>query len=174
MTLLWRKAAGLGGRSLVILNTFRETEALRPYLPADATVAAVLVTTRRHGLMEDEVVLRSFTAKESLALLNNGKRKHTMEEAAGLIEALGGMALALELARGVLEAQPSLTVESLAEKLSGASLGWAEFQKYRDPLPSGNAKNVAAILRLSWNAIAGKLQAMCCRQCRCWRRSLSR
>ncbi|MBL8222904.1 MAG: hypothetical protein JNL62_26935, partial [Bryobacterales bacterium] len=43
MTLLWRKAAGLGGRSLVILNNFRETEALRPYLPADVTVAAVLV-----------------------------------------------------------------------------------------------------------------------------------
>ncbi|MBS1823941.1 MAG: tetratricopeptide repeat protein [Acidobacteria bacterium] len=153
LTLLWRKVAGLGARALVVLNNFRESEELRPYLPADVSVAAVLVTTRRRGLAAAEVPLDSFSAEESLALLNSGEREYTMESAGVLIDALGGMPLALELARGVLEAEPSLSVLRFMERLVGAAEGWQEFAKYHEGLPSRHVKDIAATIRLSWDSI---------------------
>ncbi|MFN7933196.1 MAG: tetratricopeptide repeat protein [Bryobacteraceae bacterium] len=153
VTLLWRKVAALGARVLVVLNNFREPEALRPYLPADPSVASMLVTTRRHGLAANEVALRWLSPEESLALMNSGARQYSMESAGVLIDALGGMPLALELARGVLEAEPSVSVLRFMERLVGSAEGWQEFARYHEGLPSGHGKDIAATIRLSWDSI---------------------
>ena len=69
------------------------------------------------------------------------------------MEALGGLPLALELAKNFLNLRPELSIEMLLEEMkkSGEIEAIRIFAaQYSDELPSGHIKEVAATIELSW------------------------
>lgn len=97
---LWR---GLNSRNrpcLVILDNFPENVALRPYLPTTGRVHTI-VTTRRQDLAHATVRLPALSVEEGVQLLNSGERQFG-DSARALTERLGGLPLALELAKSYL------------------------------------------------------------------------
>jgi hypothetical protein len=89
--------------SLVVLDNFPETEPLQPWLPPTGLIH-VLATTRRRDLggKYPGVTLPFLTREEGLKLLNSGRRQH-VAEAGELVDAVGGLPLALELLRDFLD-----------------------------------------------------------------------
>ncbi|MDR4468471.1 MAG: tetratricopeptide repeat protein [Nitrospira sp.] len=131
---------------LVVLDNLSVDRELLPLLPLEPTIATI-VTTQRRALTEHEINLPFLSAQESLALLNSGRKhnKHTAEECAPLIEMLEGLPYALELIRGRLDWQPSLTLTRLVKELHAvpAFKGW-DRSAYRDSLPSAHSKDILA------------------------------
>jgi tetratricopeptide (TPR) repeat protein len=151
---LWRELNAFG-TALVILDNFPESGELRPFLPVGIRVST-LVTSRRRDLDQASVLLDPLSVEEGVRLLNSGHRKFEYDEAARLVERLGGLPLAIELARGYLNYRRHVTIGALFEEFqSGQEMEMlAEFQaEYRAQLPSGHEKDVARTFALSWQAV---------------------
>ena len=154
LEVLWRKLAV--APALVVLNNLPEEAFVRDWLPAEALISVLITTRRRATNAESEVPLAFFNPQESLALLNSGNRRHRFADAEPLIDGLGGLPLALELARGNLDSLPSLSIERFMEQLgeAGYTQMWSRIAwGYKDSLPSGHGKSILATFQLSWNAI---------------------
>jgi len=153
---LWRKLNSFAQPILIILDNFPEAEALQPYLPT-ATRAHTLITTRRKDLNHASIALKSFSLDEGLALLNSGNSKFTVAEAKPLLERLGGLPLAIELAKGFLNARPDLGIAQVQAEMNATS----EIEvlkhfitEYRDQLPTGHELDVAKTFDYSWRLLS--------------------
>lgn len=100
---LWNALSRLPG-VLIVLDNFLEDEELNSWLPPYGPIH-VLVTTRRRdlGAHHRSIDLDFLNDRESLGLLNSGRRQHEASEAHALIQLLGGLPLALELVRSFLD-----------------------------------------------------------------------
>ncbi len=133
---LWQ---GLNSRRLpclLILDNFPETVPLQPYLPTTGRVHTI-VTTRRQDLAQSTVRLPFLSIEESVRLLNSGESR-LGQSAAALAERLGGLPLALELAKSYLNSRQDLTVPELIAEMTraGEVAVLNEFAaEYRDELP---------------------------------------
>jgi len=150
---IWRGLNRLAGPSLLILDNFPENTALQPYLPVGGRVHT-LVTTRRQDLDHPSVRLNTLTTGEGIRLLNSGERRFG-DEAGQLADRLGGLPLALELARAYLNYRRELTIPELLEEMRATSdiELLSEFaSEYRDRLPSRHETDIARTFQLSWDA----------------------
>ncbi|MBL8295486.1 MAG: tetratricopeptide repeat protein [Bryobacterales bacterium] len=149
---LWRELDGLDGPCLLMLDNFPEGEPLQPYLPVSGRVHT-LITTRRQDLDYPSVRLDVLSTEEGIRLLDSGARKFGTL-GARLVERLGGLPLALELAKGYLNYRKSLTMDALLEEMdAGGDVGLLqEFaQQYRDHLPTRHETDIAATFQMSWD-----------------------
>ena len=150
---IWHGLNNLSGPSLIILDNFPENQELRPYLPVASRVHT-LITTRRTDLDYAPVRLNILTTEEGTRLLNSGARQFG-QAAAPLVDRLGGLPLALELAKGYLNYRRELTIPGLLQEMKAASdiELVAEFASaYRDRLPTSHDKGIVGTFQLSWNA----------------------
>jgi tetratricopeptide (TPR) repeat protein len=150
---IWRGLNGRPGPSLVIPDNFPEKQPLQPYLPVGGRVHT-LITTRRQDLDYPSVRLNILTTKEGVRLLNSGVRRFG-DDAAALVARLGGLPLALELAKGYLNYRKELTIAALLEEMSATSdiELLAEFaSEYRDHLPTRHETDIVRTFQLSWDA----------------------
>lgn len=137
---------------LIVFDNFSETGALESWLPVGVNLKA-LVTTRRRDLNYPKVSLPFLTQKEGLELLNNGERRFGLE-AFSLIDALGGLPLALELTCNFLNRRPTLNIDNLLLEMTklGQLSVLDEFTKqYRNELPTNHEKAIGATFQLSWD-----------------------
>lgn len=149
---IWTGLNRFPGPSLLILDNFPETIPLRPYLPTTGRVHT-LITSRRRDLQYPSVRLNVLTAEESLRLLNSGARK-LGEDAAVLVERLGGLPLALELAKSYLNYRIDLSISRVQADMSSVSdteLLEVFAEEYRDELPSGHELDVVRTFQMSWD-----------------------
>ena len=157
---MWRKLSDLGP-VLIVLDNFPEGESLQPWLPPTGAIH-VLVTTRHRNPSHSQLSLDFMTGAQTLELLNSGERGFG-QEAEKLIDTLGGLPLALELARNLLNRMPALTIEGLlqemkkAEKIQTLSIFAA---KYARELPSGFSKEIAAMFKTSWDLASSTAKAV--------------
>ncbi len=87
------------------------------------------------------------------ALINSGERDFGAA-AEPLVEALGGLPLALELARNFLNIRKEMSVEKLLQAIQakGEMAALSVFaKKYADELPSGHTKEVSATIQMSYD-----------------------
>lgn len=151
---LWKEMSRYG-RVLIILDDFPKNESLRSWLPPSASICT-LITTRRRDLNVACVSLDFLTEEESLALLNTSHRQFG-PEAHELLQRLGGLPLALELARSYLNLRPEVTVEALLAEIDrvGEMHALSRFSlDYADELPTGHEKEVAATFQISWDLVS--------------------
>jgi tetratricopeptide (TPR) repeat protein len=137
---------------LVVLDNFPEREPLEPWLPPGGSIHVVVTTRRRDLTRHPQVSLPLLTVEEGLDLLNSGNRCFG-QEAAALVEDVGGLPLALELLRGYLDRRTDVSVAGLRQTMAEAGevalLG--EFaSEYRDELPTHHERDVAATFQVSW------------------------
>ncbi|GJL49503.1 MAG: hypothetical protein NPIRA01_07300 [Nitrospirales bacterium] len=152
---LWQSLGQTHASTLIVFDNFSETEPLAPWLPVVVNLK-VLVTTRRRDLAHSKVPLAFLTQEEGLELLNSGDRMFG-PEAIPLIESLGGLPLALELACHFLNRRPALGVKALLEEMTklGEIAALNVFtESYKDELPTGHEKAIGATFQLSWNLVA--------------------
>ena len=158
---LWR-ALNQHKPVLIVLDNFPENQTIQPWLPPLGSVH-VLVTTRRRDLRHYEsITVDILTPEEGLALLNKGSRK-IGEEGLQLVENLGGLALAVELAGNYLNAKPTFTIEDLL--LEFATIGEMQAlkifsKKYLQELPSGHEKAVLTTFQKSWHLLTPSAKKM--------------
>jgi tetratricopeptide (TPR) repeat protein len=154
---IWREL-NRRAASLLVLDNFPEDVALRPYLPTAGPVHA-LVTTRQRDLGTfRHVRLNMLTGEAGIALLNSGERQVTRDEAAGLVERLGGLPLALELTRAFLDYRRDASVRQVLAEMeeSGDVAVLGQFAaKYKGELPNGHEADVVKTFQMSW-ALAPK------------------
>lgn len=149
---LWRELNSRDLPCLVILDNFPENVKLRPYLATSGRLHTI-VTTRRQDLAHAAVRLKALSMEEGVRLLNSGDRQ--FGDAAGeLAERLGGLPLALELAKSYLNYRKNVSIPVLLDEIKAAGemsvLG--EFRsEYRDQLPSGHEQDIASTFQLSWD-----------------------
>jgi tetratricopeptide (TPR) repeat protein len=149
---IWRELNARGTPSLLILDNFPETAPLRPFLPTTGRVHTI-VTTRRQDLGHATVRLPTLSTDEGVRLLNSGARQFGAT-AAPLAERLGGLPLALELARSYLNYRKDLGIAELLEemKTGGEMEALTEFSaEYRDQLPSRHELDVIRTFQMSWD-----------------------
>ena len=149
---LWQSLAHSPAPVLIVFDNFPETQPLEPWLPV-GTHLKTLVTTRRRDLAYSKIPLPFLSQQEGLELLNNGARKFGAE-AIPLIDALGGLPLALELACNFLNRRPELCIAALLTEI--AKMGELHAldvfaEHYKNELPTGHAKAIGATFQLSWD-----------------------
>ena len=140
--------------SLLVLDNFPEEGALAPYLPASGSVQA-LVTTRRRDLHQPKLPLPFLEPGAALDLLNSGGRKFG-PEARPLLDALGGLPLAIELTSSFLNQRKDLDpLRLLAEMRKAGEMETLRVfaSRYGDELPSKHELDVAATFQLSWDQL---------------------
>jgi tetratricopeptide (TPR) repeat protein len=150
---VWRGLNRLPGGSLIILDYFPENTPLQPYLPVGGSVHT-LITTRRQDLDYASVRLDVLTTEEGMRLLDSGARRFG-DSGAVLVERLGGLPLALELAKGYLNYRKSLTISALLTDMNatGEVELLNEFASgYRDRLPTRHERDVVKTFQMSWDA----------------------
>ncbi|MFW6242475.1 MAG: tetratricopeptide repeat protein, partial [Thermodesulfobacteriota bacterium] len=148
---IWRELERRGRDTLVVLDNFPENEPLAPWLPPGAVVRVAVTTRRRDLTRYAEVRLDFMTPEEGARLVN--MNRNLGPDAERISEALGGLPLALELARNYLGVQPGMSVEKLLAKMAefGEMAVLRSFEgKYADQMPSGHVKEVAATIAMSW------------------------
>ncbi len=137
---------------LVILDNFTENENLTPWLPQSGSIHT-LVTTRRKDMRKyGTVKVEVMTNEEGIALLSSGERSFGTE-AGKLVEILGGLPLAIELAANYLDIQKSLSIEDMLEEIKkqGEIAVLRSFaEEYGDELPTGHTTEIVATFQLSW------------------------
>ena len=157
---LWKILGGFPP-TLLILDNFLEDQPLRNWLPPSGSVHT-LVTTRRRDLDYSGVSLKTMTEAEGLALLNSGERE-IGAEGKRLVAVLGGLPLAIELAKAYLNNRKTLSVGDLigaiVERGEMAALDTFA-DNYSDELPSKHEKHVAATIGISWQAASPTEQAV--------------
>src|SRR4029077_12695888 len=92
------------------------------------------------------------STEEGVGLLNSGKRRFGAE-AAVVVQRLGGLPLALELAKSYLNYRKGVGVSELLEEMKGASdiELLTEFSlEYRDQLASGHGIDIVKTFQMSW------------------------
>ena len=151
LTQMWRKMSAFGP-VLIVLDNFPEGELLQTWLPPVGGIH-VLATTRRRDLTYSRISLDLMTEAEALELLNSGEKDFD-QDTYQQMDALGGLPLALELARGVLNLEAAPTIEGLLQEIKKATetesvRNFAE--KYADELPMGCSKQIAAMFKISWD-----------------------
>jgi tetratricopeptide (TPR) repeat protein len=150
---IWHGVNRLPGPSLLILDNFPENTPLQPYLPVGGRTHT-LITTRRQDLDHASVRLNILTTEEGIRLLNSGRRQFG-DDARALADRLGGLPLALELAKGYLNHRQNLTISALLEEMGAAGdvALLAEFaSEYRDHLPTRHETDIVRTFQLSWEA----------------------
>ena len=150
---IWRGLNRLPGPSLIILDNFPENAPLQPYLPVGGRVHT-LITTRRQDLDYPSVRLNILTTQEGIRLLDSGARRFG-DEAAVLVDRLGGLPLALELAKGYLNYRKELTISALLAEMSatsGVELLNEFASEYRDHLTTRHETDIVRTFQLSWDA----------------------
>lgn len=159
---LWNGLARLPA-SLLVLDNFPEDQKVAAYLPVTGPVHT-LVTTRRQDLTDyPHLRLGLLPEEDALALLNSGVRRFPAEEAKPLVERLGGLPLALELARGCLNVRSSLSVADMVafmEEQGHIRSLQAFAREYRDELPSRHELDVAKTFLLSWDLASESSRAV--------------
>lgn len=147
---LWQGMNRLGP-SLLILDNVPENAPLRAYLPRGGRIHTV-VTTRGRQPNYSQVFLDSLSIDEGVRLLNSGERDFG-DEAEGLVERLGGLPLALELAKSYLNERRHAGIAELIRDMDTATMDVvAEFSaEYRDQLPSGHEADVIGTFQMSWD-----------------------
>lgn len=152
LTDLWR-ALSKRERMLIILDNF-EDDILQEYLPPPGRIFAVIVTSRRvHYPQHESLALDALRRERGVELLNTGKRKFG-EEAYALIDTLGGLPLALELARNQLNRYGYKSPDDFVTEIRdhGAIASLQKFAKhYLAELPTQHEKDVAATIALSYD-----------------------
>jgi tetratricopeptide (TPR) repeat protein len=148
---VWHGLNAMPVISLLILDNFPEQGSLQPYLPVGGRVHT-LITTRRQDLSHPSVRLNVLTTEEGVRLLNTGERQFGNDTGALLVDRLGGLPLALELARGYLNHRKRLTIPELLKELSDLELLTEFAERYLDYLPSGHEKDIVRTFQLSWDA----------------------
>src|SRR5579871_1457390 len=151
---LWHGIAALGS-VLIILDDFPKDENLRSWLPP-ATNIHVLITSRRRDLHVTPIPLDFLTETEGLALLNTSDRRFG-NEARWLLRRLGGLPLAIELAKSYLNLRPEISVEELLDEIDrvGEMQALSEFARdYADELPTGHEKDISATFQISWDLVS--------------------
>ena len=146
---------------LIVLDNFPENEPLQPWLPPASSIHT-LVTTRRRDLNYSRLPLDFMTAAEGIMLLSTGARKFG-EEAAELVDTLGGLPLALELARNFLNIRTDISIDGLVQEILrvGEIKALSIFSdKYANELPSGHIKELAATFYISWALVSSTAQAV--------------
>jgi TIR domain/NB-ARC domain len=110
--------------SLIVLDNFPEKIPLRPYLPTTGRVHT-LVTTRRRDVTDfPHVLLHMLSVEAGIQLLNSGARSLKHDEAAGLVDRLGGLPLALELTKSFLNYRTEVSVQRvLAQMKTSGEIG---------------------------------------------------
>ena len=148
---VWQGLNSRHAPSLVILDNFPENVALQPYLPMTGRVHTI-ITTRRRDLRHTTVRLDTLSTEDGARLLNSGARQFGAE-AATLAERLGGLPLALELAKSYLNYRQNLGIAALLDEMrtGGEVELLAEFaSEYRDQLPSRHELDVVKTFQMSW------------------------
>ncbi len=149
---LWNKMSSLG-QVLIVMDNFPENEALQPRLPPGGAIY-VLVTTRRRDLTNySRICLEILSPEEAIALIDSGERQFG-EAAKPLVEALGRLPLALELARNYLNVRKDMSIKKLLQAIraKGEIAALDIFaKKYADELPTGHSKEVSATIQMSYD-----------------------
>ena len=111
---------------LVLLDNARDAAQIRPLLPATER-GAVIVTSRTllaHLPAALRVQLEPMTYSESLTLLENvagaDRTGREPKATATVLDACAGLPLALRICAARLETRPSWSMQTLAERISGA------------------------------------------------------
>ena len=155
LTQLWRNMSNLG-QVLIVLDNFPEDEPLQPWLPPAGEIH-VLVTTRRRDLMNySRICLGTLSKEAGTALINSGERDFGAA-AEPLVGALGGLPLALELARNFLNIRKEMSIEKLlgAIQAKGEMEALSVFaRKYADELPGRHTKEVSATIQMSYDLVS--------------------
>ncbi len=138
---------------LMVLDNFPELIPLRPYLPTTGRIHTLITTRRRDLTGYLHVRLDPLSVEAGIELLNSGARRLKDDEAAQLVERLGGLPLALELTKGFLNYRSDVSVPQVLAEMNasgeiGVLRGFAE--SYRDELPSGHELDVAHTFQMSW------------------------
>ena len=165
---LWRSLGQAPNPILIVYDNFPEIQPLRHWLPVGANLN-VLVTTRRTDLTYPKVSLSFMTHDEGLELLNSGDRVFG-NESIPLIDALGGLPLALELVCNFLNLRKTLQIDALLVEITrhGEMTALDELTKhYKDELPTGHEKAIGATFQLSWDLASESEQTML-RIMACW------
>ena len=148
------------GPKLIVFDNFPENKALEPWLPVGNNIQT-LITTRRKDLRHNKKLTLPFlNEEEGLSLLNSRERSFG-QEAVPLVNSLGGLPLALELACNFLNCRPNLGIEELLQEIH--TLGEIQTltlftEDYRDELPTGHEKAVTATFQLSWELASEEAQ----------------
>ena len=87
---------------LLVFDNVPESGAVMPWLPPQPSIRALITTRRRDLSRFDMLPLQPLDEVAGLDLLNKGTRRFD-SDATQLVKALGGLPLALELARNFLE-----------------------------------------------------------------------
>ena len=151
---LWQRLSQWG-KVLIVLDNFMENEPLQPWLAPTSSIYT-LVTTRRRDLDYGRLALEFMTNDEGLALLNSDKRQFD-QEAYPLIEILGGLPLALEVTRHFLNKRPNVKIDQLIQEIQKKSelKALSLFaHKYRNDMPTGHNKEVAATFQISVDLVS--------------------
>ena len=157
---LWRSLNAMEP-ALLVLDNFPENEPLRRYLPPAGRVHT-LITTRRQDLTRyPQVRLNALPSADGIRLLNSQTRQFDSGEAAILVERLGGLPLALELAGSFLNYRQDLSPSGLLQEIEregemAALEGFAV--EYKDELPSGHELDVSKTFQLSWDVAPSQAQ----------------
>ncbi len=149
---LWQSLGQAAAPILIVFDNFSETEPLEPWLPVGANLKA-LVTTRRKDLAYPKIPLAFLAREEGLELLSSRERDFGAE-AIPLVEALGGLPLALELSCNFLNRRPTFDIDALLAELVklGELAALNVFaEHYKNELPTGHEKAVGATFQLSWD-----------------------
>jgi tetratricopeptide (TPR) repeat protein len=138
---------------LIIFDNFPEEADIDRYIRHMGSGIFSILTTRRIIGENYAFQVNSMNIEDSIELLNSGKRKFG-KEANKLVEKLGGLPLALELARGYL----NNTVKSIDEMITkidneGEMGSCKDFEdRHRESLPH-HIKSVAATFKISYDQI---------------------
>ncbi|TFG93046.1 MAG: tetratricopeptide repeat protein [Syntrophobacterales bacterium] len=140
------------GPALLVLDNFPDDDPLDPWLPT-TPVVHVLVTTRRRDLASySRIPLDFMTLKEGTELLNKGERRFG-EDTDELVKTLGGLPLALKLARNHLNVRRELTVADLIKEIAakGENAALESYAKlYTNELSSEHIKEIATVFQISY------------------------
>ncbi len=150
---LWNTLSQSQACILIVYDNFSETDVLTPWLPVGAYLKTLITTRRRDLNRYPKLSLNYLNDTEGLQLLNSGDR-HFGKEAIALVNRLGGLPLALELACNFLNLRPTLSIDQLLQRIeeTGELQALQVFEKnYADELPTGHIKEVVATFQLSWD-----------------------
>jgi len=146
--------------TLLVLDNFLEDEPLAQWLPACGNIHT-LVTTRQQDLGGHTCFsLNVLRAKDGVELINTGIRKEG-KEAEALVEALGGLPIALKLAKQFLNLQPQMVIGKLHEEMRKFDEKKSQrsiLGKNGTELSSEQTKNIAAILQFCWKSLSPTAQ----------------